>query len=106
MCDIYYNAIILNVENKDDRCSQDEVKNLLDMFGYMMKHITTRINARKVWFELADYGNAKRKNVAEFSLMLEMQKVDGKEQWLGIFTYMDKELRCLGKLEKVNYGNE
>jgi hypothetical protein len=38
MCDIYYKAIILSVENKDDRCSQDEVKNLLDMFGFMMKH--------------------------------------------------------------------
>lgn len=102
MCDIYYKAIILSVENKDNRCSQDEVKNLLDMFGFMMKHI----NARKVWFELADYENAKRKNVAEFSLMLENQKIDGKEQWLGIFTYMDKELKCLGELERVNYGNK
>jgi hypothetical protein len=58
------------------------------MFEYAMKH-TARTLARKAWFEFAG-----------FSLTLEKQMVGKHEQWTGVFTHKNKELKVLGGLER------
>jgi hypothetical protein len=97
MSKLFYKAIIHDIENKN--CLDAEVENLLDTFEYAMKH-TARTLARKAWFELADFGTAGQRGIAGFSLTLEKQMVGKHEQWTGVFTHKNKELKVLGGLER------
>jgi hypothetical protein len=52
----------------------------------------------KAWFELSDFGTAKQRGITQFTLIMEKQITNDQEQWVGIFTDKNKELRVLGSL--------
>lgn len=93
----FYKAIIDDIENQN--CTETEIANLLDIFEYTMKHTACTL-ARKAWFELADFGTAKQRGIAQFTLIMEKQITNGQEQWVGIFTDKNKELKILGSLQR------
>lgn len=97
MSKLFYKAIIHDIENKN--CLDAEVEKLLDVFENTMKN-TARTLARKAWFELEDFSLAGQRGIAGFSLMIEKQMVGKHEQWTGVFTHKNKELKVLGGLER------
>jgi hypothetical protein len=92
----FYKAIIEDMENQN--CTETEIANLLDIFEYTMKNTACTL-ARSAWFELADFGTSKQRNISQFNLTMKKQITNGHEQWVGIFTDTNKELKILGSLQ-------
>jgi hypothetical protein len=56
--------------------------------------------ARKAWYELRDFFNAKDQGVEGFSLLIERKVVCHQEQWWGTFENGNKTLKIIATLEK------
>ena len=97
MSKLNYKAFIEDIRN--DKCTDAEIENLLDIFEYAVKHTATTL-ARKAWFELKDFSTAKQRGVEGFTLTLERKNIDGQEQWYGDFEYGSKNLKVIGSLER------
>lgn len=97
MSKLNYKAFIEDIRN--DKCTDAEIENLLDIFEYAVKHTATTL-ASKAWFELKDFSTAKQRGVEGFTLTLERKNIDGQEQWYGDFEYGTKNLKVIGSLEK------
>lgn len=97
MSKLFYKAMIEDVQN--DRCSDAEIENLLDVYESTVKRIATTL-ARRSWFELTDFATTKQRGIDRFTLMIERRHISGQEQWWGTFEYGSKKLKVIATLEK------
>ena len=66
---------------------------------YAVKRTATTL-ARKAWFQLEDFANAKSQGIDRFTLTVDRIDVRGQEQWWGIFEHGNKNLKVIATLEK------
>lgn len=97
MSKLFYKAMIEDIQR--DQCSHAEVEHLLDTFTHTVKKVATTA-ARKAWFQLADFANAKNHGIDRFTLTVERVDIRGHEQWWGIFEYGNKKLKVIATLQK------
>ena len=94
---LHYKALIEDCVN--DKCTTAEQEQLMAVYGRTVKRVATTL-ARKTWFELADFAEAKENGIDGFSLMIEKTIYNGVEQWVGYFRNGDKNLKIIAILEK------
>lgn len=98
MSKLFYKAMIEDIQN--DKCSDEELSALVGVFEHTVRKMAITL-ARKAWYELKDYANAKHHGIDRFTLMLERKDINGQEQWHGIFKYGNKNLKIIGTLENT-----
>lgn len=97
MSKLFYRAFIEDIENQ--KCTDLELEQLIDIFQYSVKHMATTL-ARKSWFELKDYYDAKKRGIANFTLEIEKKTIKGVDNFIGEFKSNNKNLKIIATLHK------
>ncbi len=92
-----YRAIIDDVQS--EKCSDEELANLLEIFEYAVKSMATTL-ACKAWFDLNDFATAKKRGVDGFMLVLDKYPHAQANQWKGTFEKAGRTVKVFCTLEK------
>ena len=93
---MYWKPSVDDIQN--DGCDESEVEMLCDIFESRMKEMACTL-LRKGEYNLADFHNAKEREIDTFTLTMEKYPHAGVEQWIGVFESEGKKLRLFGMLD-------
>ena len=98
MSRLHWKRSIDDVQNQG--CSPEIQERLLDAFEHSMAKTATTL-ARKAWFDLTDFHDAKPRGIDGFQLTLtRFSRSPDRDVWTGIFENGLARLEIMGSLER------
>jgi hypothetical protein len=94
----FMKAIIEDLQVKN--CEQKQVDALLNCYEGVVKRMAAML-VRTATFETDDFYRASERGIAGFTIKIEKTHYGDTDQWWGVFTKGDQEVKAMATLDKM-----